>query len=322
MSLFHLIAPSGYCIKQHAALRGIQRLTDAGHQVNNVEVIARRCERFAGTETERLEDLNSLARLTTPNTIVLAVRGGYGASRLLADIDWQALVARQQYDPLLICGHSDFTAIQCGLLAQGNVITFSGPMLVANFGADELNAFTEHHFWLALRNETFTIEWQGEGPTCQTEGTLWGGNLAMLISLIGTPWMPKIENGILVLEDINEHPFRVERMLLQLYHAGILPRQKAIILGSFSGSTPNDYDAGYNLESVYAFLRSRLSIPLITGLDFGHEQRTVTLPLGAHAMLNNTHEGTQLAISGHPVLKMQKNHASGLSKTLSLPLIW
>lgn len=68
----------------------------------------------------------------------------------------------------------------------------------------------------------------------------------MLISLIGTPWMPKIENGILVLEDINEHPFRVERMLLQLYHAGILPRQKAIILGSFSGSTPNDYDAGYN----------------------------------------------------------------------------
>ena len=73
MSLFHLIAPSGYCIKQHAALRGIQRLTDAGHQVNNVEVIARRCERFAGTETERLEDLNSLARLTTPNTIVLAV---------------------------------------------------------------------------------------------------------------------------------------------------------------------------------------------------------------------------------------------------------
>lgn len=235
---------------------------------------------------------------------MLAVRGGYGASRLLADIDWQALVARQQHDPLLICGHSDFTAIQCGLLAQGNVITFSGPMLVANFGADELNAFTEHHFWLALRNETFTIEWQGEGPTCQTEGTLWGGNLAMLISLIGTPWMPKIENGILVLEDINVHPFRVERMLLQLYHAGILPRQKAIILGSFSGSTPNDYDAGYNLESVYAFLRSRLSIPLITGLDFGHEQRTVTLPLGAHAILNNTREGAQLTISGHPVLKM------------------
>ena len=107
--------------------------------------------------------------------------------------------------------------------------------------------------------------------------------------------MPKIENGILVLEDINEHPFPGRTYaVVQLYHAGILPRQKAIILGSFSGSTPNDYDAGYNLESVYAFLRSRLSIPLITGLDFGHEQRTVTLPLGAHAILNNTREGTRV----------------------------
>ena len=303
MSQFHLIAPSGYCINQDAAQRGVQRLLESGHRVENQTVIPRRQQRFAGTEAQRLNDINGLVNLKGEDQIVLAVRGGYGASRLLESIDWQGLAKRQLQEPLLICGHSDFTAIQLGLLALHNVITFSGPMLVANFGADELNAFTEHHFWLALRNKTFTIEWQGEGPTCQTEGTLWGGNLAMLISLIGTPWMPKIENGILVLEDINEHPFRVERMLLQLYHAGILPRQKAIILGSFSGSTPNDYDAGYNLESVYAFLRSRLSIPLITGLDFGHEQRTVTLPLGAHAILNNTQEGTQLTISGHPVIK-------------------
>lgn len=302
MSLFHLIAPSGYCINQHAALRGLTRLRDAGHQVNNAAVIHRREQRFAGTESERLDDINSLARLTTADTIVMPVRGGYGASRLLANIDWQALMTRQQHNPLLICGHSDFTAIQSGLLAHGNVITFSGPMLAANFGAEEMNAFTEYHFWLALRNAQFTVEWQGQGPACQTEGTLWGGNLAMLISLIGTPWMPNIENGILVLEDINEHPFRVERMLLQLLNAGILNRQNAVVLGSFSGSTPNEYDAGYDLNAVYAFLRSRLSIPLITGLDFGHEQRTVTLPLGAHAVLKNAKDTTLLTVSGHPVL--------------------
>lgn len=87
MSPFHLTAPSGYCIKQHAALRGIQYLTDARHQVNNVEVITRRYERFAGTETGRLEDLNSLTRLITPSTTVLSARGGYGVSCLLADID-------------------------------------------------------------------------------------------------------------------------------------------------------------------------------------------------------------------------------------------
>ncbi|EAA1643938.1 muramoyltetrapeptide carboxypeptidase [Salmonella enterica subsp. enterica serovar Richmond] len=304
MSLFHLIAPSGYCINQQAALRGVQRLTDAGHQVENDEVIRRRYQRFAGTDAERLADVNSLASLTSPDTIVMPVRGGYGASRLLDRIDWQALASRQQRDPLLICGHSDFTAIQAGLLAQANVITFSGPMLAANFGAETLNTFTEQHFWLALRKAQFTVEWQGDGPQCDIQGTLWGGNLAMLISLIGTPWMPTIDKGILVLEDVNEHPFRVERMLLQLEYAGILNRQSAIVLGSFSGAAPNEYDAGYSLESVYAFLRSRLSVPLITGLDFGHEQRTVTLPIGANATLKNTRQGTQLTLSGHPTLQL------------------
>ncbi|EBA9084291.1 muramoyltetrapeptide carboxypeptidase [Salmonella enterica] len=304
MSLFHLIAPSGYCIKQQAALRGVQRLTDAGHQVENDEVIRRRYQRFAGTDAERLADVNSLASLTSPDTIVMPVRGGYGASRLLDRIDWQSLASRQQRNPLLICGHSDFTAIQAGLLAQANVITFSGPMLAANFGAETLNTFTEQHFWLALRKAQFTVEWQGDGPQCNAQGTLWGGNLAMLISLIGTPWMPTIDKGILVLEDVNEHPFRVERMLLQLEYAGILNRQSAIVLGSFSGAAPNEYDAGYSLESVYAFLRSRLSVPLITGLDFGHEQRTVTLPIGANATLKNTRQGTQLTLSGHPTLQL------------------
>ncbi|ECB6067115.1 muramoyltetrapeptide carboxypeptidase [Salmonella enterica subsp. enterica serovar Bredeney] len=304
MSLFHLIAPSGYCINQQAALRGVQRLTDAGHQVENDEVIRRRYQRFAGTDAERLADVNSLASLTSPDTIVMPVRGGYGASRLLDRIDWQALASRQQRDPLLICGHSDFTAIQAGLLAQADVITFSGPMLAANFGAETLNTFTEQHFWLALRKAQFTVEWQGDGPQCDVQGTLWGGNLAMLISLIDTPWMPTIDKGILVLEDVNEHPFRVERMLLQLEYAGILNRQSAIVLGSFSGAAPNEYDAGYSLESVYAFLRSRLSVPLITGLDFGHEQRTVTLPIGANATLKNTRQGTQLTLSGHPTLQL------------------
>ncbi|HDI4959466.1 TPA: muramoyltetrapeptide carboxypeptidase [Salmonella enterica] len=304
MSLFHLIAPSGYCINQQAALRGVQRLTDAGHQVENDEVIRRRYQRFAGTDAQRLADVNSLASLTSPDTIVMPVRGGYGASRLLDRIDWQALASRQQRAPLLICGHSDFTAIQAGFLAQANVITFSGPMLAANFGAETLNTFTEQHFWLALRKARFTVAWQGDGPQCDVQGTLWGGNLAMLISLIGTPWMPTIDKGILVLEDVNEHPFRVERMLLQLEYAGILNRQSAIILGSFSGAAPNEYDAGYSLESVYAFLRSRLSVPLITGLDFGHEQRTVTLPIGANATLKNTRQGTQLTLSGHPTLQL------------------
>lgn len=145
MSQFYLVAPSGYCINQQAAARGVERLQQAGHEVAHQQVIPRRQQRFAGTEHERLADINQLAQLPGRNRIVLAVRGGYGASRLLPHIDWQGLVARQQRDPLLICGHSDFTAIQSGLLAMGNVITFSGPMLAGNFGAETLAPFTEHH---------------------------------------------------------------------------------------------------------------------------------------------------------------------------------
>ena len=303
MSQFHLIAPSGYCINQDAAQRGVQRLLGFGHQVENQTIIPRRQQRFAGTEAQRLNDINSLVNLKGEDRTVLAVRGGYGASRLLESIDWQDLAQRQQKDPLLICGHSDFTVIQLGLLALHNVITFSGPMLAGNFGAPALDAFTLEHFWRALRNPTYSITWQGQGPHWACEGQLWGGNLAMLVSLIGTPWLPDIEDGILVLEDINEHPFRVERMLLQLYHAGILERQSAIVLGSFSGAAPNDYDAGYSLETMVDFIRSRLDIPVITGLDFGHEQQTVTLALGAHASLIHDDSGSRLTISGHPVIK-------------------
>ncbi|UNK74643.1 muramoyltetrapeptide carboxypeptidase [Raoultella planticola] len=302
MSQFYLVAPSGYCLNQEAAYRGVQRLQEAGHQVLHQEVIPRRQQRFAGTEHERLNDINQLATLDGANRIVMAVRGGYGASRLLPHIDWQALAARQRQNPLIICGHSDFTAIQMGLLAKGSIITFSGPMLAGNFGAETMDPFTEHHFWQALRNPEFTLEWQGEGPDCRTQGTLWGGNLAMITSLIGTPWLPQIANGILVLEDINEHPFRVERMLLQLLNSGILANQRAIVLGSFTGAQPNDYDAGYDLPQVRDYLRAQLAVPLISGLDFGHEQRTVTLPLGANALLVNNAATTTLTLSGHPVL--------------------
>lgn len=303
MSRIHLIAPSGYCINQPAALRGIQRLEAAGHHVENQQVIARRDSRFAGNDVERLADLNALVTLDTANTIVMPVRGGYGASRLLEGIDWQGLAKRQRHAPLLICGHSDFTAVQLGLLATDNVITFCGPMLAGNFGAEALDDFTQAHFWRALRNETFTVTWEGDGPACDVAGTLWGGNLAMLVSLIGTPWLPAIENGILVVEDINEHPFRVERMLLQLHHAGILSRQRALLLGSFSRSAPNDYDAGFDLDAMIAYLRTRLAIPVVSGLAFGHEPQTVTLPLGAQARLQHQDFHTQLTLSGHPVLR-------------------
>lgn len=298
-----LIAPSGYCYNQQAASLAVTRLRSQGHQVENTAVITRREQRFAGSDGERLADMNQLILPECQPDIVLAVRGGYGATRLLPDFNAEALARRLQTSPMAICGHSDFTVLQMALLQQG-ATTFSGPMLAGNFGAENVSDFTMTHFWQALTSSEFTLEWHTESQLdINLSGTVWGGNLAMLASLTGTPWMPCINGGILVIEDVNEHPFRVERMLLQLAQAGVLAKQKAIIIGSFTGSTQTDYDQGYDFNSVWTLIENLTGLPVISGLDFGHGWHTVTLPLGAHGQLRVNQGNSRLTLSGHPTLR-------------------
>lgn len=299
---FHLIAPSGYCHNQPAALLAVKRLQDQGHHVVNTEVIARRDQRFAGDDAERLQDINRLAQMEDLPDILLAVRGGYGATRLLPQIDFAAVAARLKNQPVALCGHSDFTAIQLPLLKQG-AISFSGPMLTGNFGAEVLSDFTVDHFWRALTSPKLTLSWETQPQDIDVQGTVWGGNLAMIASMMGTPWLPEIEDGILVIEDVNEHPFRVERMLLQLAQSGILARQKAIVTGSFTGATLTDYDNGYDFDSVWTLIRQVTGVPLVTGLEFGHHWNTVTLPLGAQGHLQVKGSSSTLTLSGHPTLR-------------------
>ncbi|WP_241584654.1 muramoyltetrapeptide carboxypeptidase [Rosenbergiella epipactidis] len=298
-----LIAPSGYCQNQPAAELAVERLSRT-HRVENTSVIRRRSQRFAGTDAERLSDINELASLTDLPDIVLAVRGGYGASRLLADIDYSGLRERFSHQPPLLCGHSDFTALQLALLAKSELVSFSGPMLAGNFGAQTLSHFTDTHFWGLLSQPEYRLDWQDSREcTGRWQGQLWGGNLAMICSLIGSPWLPKINQGILVIEDINESPFRVERMLLQLHHAGILAQQQAVITGSFTHGEPSDYDNGYQLDTVWEYLEQKTGIPFINHLDFGHNADTVTLPIGAQATLIAQQKQRQLLLSSYPYLQ-------------------
>ena len=116
-------------------------------------------------------------------------------------------------------------------------------------------------------------------------GTLWGGNLAMVMSLLGTPHWPGIKGGILFLEDVNEHPYRIERCLLQLHQAGVLGAQRAVVLGHFSQWKPSPLDRGYTLKTAIAQLRSVCKTPILTGLPMGHVPTIVTLPVGARVTL-------------------------------------
>ncbi len=253
-----------------------------------------RFQRFAATDEARLAALADL--VNDPDvSLIMALRGGYGASRLLARIDYASVAHAVQTRGLRIVGHSDFTAFHLALLARTGAVSHAGPMAGYDFGSEDgPSAFTLAHFVAMLNGEADHVEFSvgaafaafGEsGPDLDVSGTLWGGNLAMVCSLIGTPWMPQVEDGLLFLEDVSEHPYRIERMLLQLHHAGILARQRAILLGDFSGYQLSEHDGGYDLNAVVDYLRTVSPVPIITGLPFGHCRDKLTLPVGGSASL-------------------------------------
>jgi muramoyltetrapeptide carboxypeptidase len=231
------------------------------------------------------------------------VRGGYGATRLLPHLDYGALRERLAGSSAVLVGHSDFTAIQMALHAQCGLTTFGGPMLGPDFGAEVASDFTLQHFWSTVRAPQSTASWStNDTVELDVAGPLWGGNLAMLCSLIGTPYFPAIDGGILFVEDVTEPPFRIERLLYQLHLSGVLGRQRALLLGDFTQCKPSGYDNGYDLDQGFAQLRSVVDIPVIDGLPFGHEPKKFTLPFGAPARLRTGGGRAQLDFSGYPHL--------------------
>ncbi|KAB0634496.1 muramoyltetrapeptide carboxypeptidase [Burkholderia stagnalis] len=299
-----LLAPSGYPHDPDAINRALERLSGARHRIDNIEATQRRYQRFGGTDGERAGDLNRLADPARPlPDIGLAVRGGYGAARILHGLDYRGLERRLRDQPIALVGHSDFTAIQLALYAKARIKTFGGPMLSADFGAETPSEFTMSHFWRTIAQPSTTIV--AEAPQVQSvdvSGTLWGGNLAILTSLVGTPYMPDIEGGILFIEDVNEQPFRIERMIYQLHLSGLLARQQALVIGQLTGARSFEYDNGYDMQAMIDQVRAVIGIPVVTGLQFGHVPDLVTLPFGAHAQLVANAHGFRLTLSDYPHL--------------------
>jgi len=302
-----LIAASGYPHDDAVAGRGCDWLARHGYRVGNPQVLGRRYLRFCGTDDERLADLHAIGTAGA-NGLALAVRGGYGIGRLLARIDFARIAEQARASDTPIVGHSDFTAFQLGYLAATGGVSFGGPNLLSDFGVEAVDPFMWEHFEGILHDPGDTVavaaaQRDGQPFSGAVSGTLWGGNLAMVCSLLGTPYMPNVEGGILFLEDVNEPPYRVERMLLQLEQAGVLGAQRAIVLGDFSNYRVTDYDNGYDMDAVASYLQDRLAVPVLTGLPFGHCARKLTLPVGGHALLSAHADGFRLALSGYPVLK-------------------
>lgn len=290
----YLVSPAGAVPDPESIERARANLEARGFATTLDRTALARVQRFAGTDEQRLAAFTRAARQR--HDIVMAVRGGYGLSRLLHRIDW-ALMADSGKR---FVGHSDFTAFQLGLLAQTGTVSYAGPMARADFGGKRVDELTADMFCEVMRGELEVLSFESpDGDAVDARGVLWGGNLALVTALLGTPYLPKVRGGILFLEDVNEPPYRIERMLIQLLHAGVLARQKAILLGRFTEYRTSAMDAGYDLADVIAWVRRQTGVPVVTGLPFGHVAVKATLPIGAKVGLATEDGMAYLVLQEH-----------------------
>ncbi len=306
----YIYSPSGAVRDKAAFRRGVARLKSLGHEVEIDADALTRYQRFAGDDTTRLAAIDRAA--ASRADVALVSRGGYGLTRLLPRLPYKA-IGKAIDRGVLFVGISDFTAFQCAVLARTGHVTWAGPALCEGFGVGgtplglsngsvagpaEPDEIMEACFDDLLCGQGEGAGWrQGREPAGASsdragvpdrsasemaihKAKLWGGNLSVLTSLMGTPYFPEVKGGILFLEDVGEPPYRIERMLTQLLHAGVLARQKAVVLGQFTEFKLTPHDRGFNLNSVWAWLRRQLKIPVLTNLPYGHVPTKVLLPVG------------------------------------------
>ncbi|WP_354001613.1 LD-carboxypeptidase [Caenimonas aquaedulcis] len=280
----YIYSPSSAVRDKAVIRRGAARLKALGYEVELDEAALATHMRFAGDDDTRLAAIDRAA--ASGADIALITRGGYGLTRLLPRINYKQ-VAKAIKGGTQFVGLSDFTAFQSAVLAKTGAVTWSGPALGEDFGVEgEPDDIMQSCFEDLVSGQGEGTGWQlpkseAQAKVLQLKGTLWGGNLSIIASLAGTPWMPKVKGGILFLEDVHEHPYRVERMLTQLLYAGVLKQQKAIVLGHFTNYKPAPHDKGFRLQTVVDWLRSQVKAPVFTQLPFGHVPTKVALPVGA-----------------------------------------
>lgn len=287
----YVISPSGAVTDTVRLEAATANLAAAGFKLRFDRSALKQHQRFAGRDEERAASFTRAAQQAA--RIVMITRGGYGITRYLDSLDFEALAGADKH----WVGFSDFTAFQLAMLAKAGAVTWSGATLLESFGAPslaEVDANTLDGFVDAMNGSLEVLGFPYRGPReVDVRGVLWGGNLTMLCSLLGTPFFPKVRKGILFIEEVNEHPYRIERSLAQLLHAGVIDAQQAVVFGYCNGYRLYENDRGYDLPAVFKWLQARTRTPILTGLPHGHivadekgrYTTRLTLPHGARVGL-------------------------------------
>ncbi len=291
-----VIAPSS-ALQPHIVERAIKNLEGLGFKVKLGKNCRNQRGYLAGTDAERLEDLHWA--FSDPEVdAVWCIRGGYGATRLLPNIDFKLI----KKNPKIFIGYSDITALHVAIFQQTGLVTFHGPV-----GTSEYNDYTKQHVWNILMNPaaSYKVELSAENQAKDSnlfktdvisagkcQGQLIGGNLSLLSAMDGTPnALRDLKSKILFMEDIDERPYRVDRMLVQMLQSHNFKELSGIALGVFEGCNPRPDENSLSLMDCFKDLLGNLGIPVFYGLSFGHIANQFTLPIGIEAELD-TEGGT------------------------------
>lgn len=267
--------------------RGVRYLESLGYRTLIGAHVGKVHGYLAGTDEERAADLNGMFANKHVRAI-LCVRGGYGTPRLLHHLDY-ALIRQ---NPKILCGYSDITALQCALWKKCGLVSFHGPMAGVEM-ASGFDPYSEELFWRSLtsRKAIGKIPLDGENISTygkgKADGRLMGGNLSLVVALLGTRWAPSFKDALLFLEEVGEEPYRIDRMMTQLLHARVLRKSAGVLLGQFSDCVPADTSKpSLTTEVVLAEAVMHSGRPALGNLPFGHVPKKITLPFGIKARIN------------------------------------
>lgn len=287
-----IVCPAGPADDQAHLDRAAERVRSLGFEPVLGKHALARWGYLAGTDAERAEDLNEVIR--DPDVQgVFCLRGGYGAMRILPQLDYEAM----RKSPKVIMGYSDITALHLAYLAQSGVVTFHGPCAESSwteYARGTLPVCQAAEAWGEVKNAAST-EPRRTLVSGVAEGPLVGGNLTLVASMCGTPYLPSLAGAIVFLEDIGEEPYRVDRMLTQLILHGGLGEAAGIVYGNFrkrprpgEEPPPDDPTLTFSMEQVHEERAKAAGVPAMAGLPFGHVADNHIMPLGVRARLDAT----------------------------------
>jgi muramoyltetrapeptide carboxypeptidase len=288
--LIGLVSPAGTPLPTEKIDGAVRYLESVGYRAVVGANAAKVHGYLAGTDQERAADLNAFIKDERIKAI-FALRGGYGTPRILSLVDYRSLKKK----PKIISGFSDITGLQLAVYKKCNLVTFSGPMPAVEFWKNP-DAYTEEHFWRLVTSKQkagFLPNPAGEPvqilKSGKTAGVLLGGNLALVTAAVGTAFLPSMRNVLLVLEEVEEQPYRVDRMFAQLNNAGILMGIKGLVLGKFTNCVPKDPEKpSLSTEQVLADYAASVKGPVVANFQYGHVAKKLTVPFGVKARLDAT----------------------------------